>query len=254
RRIKLSGLIGAAVFWLIPALSLTIVAISARTLIDSQLYRNTGKTVKVMPETEQLSEVLPTPTSIAEQKKASANTLIPEPGRADPQMISDGIRALSDLGDALSATTSIAESEGAAASTVPKQPDRAEPRMTSEEIRALLDRGDALLSVADITSARLFYERAAALGNAQAAVRLGASYDPAFLAQTGLKSIRGDVTAAQYWYQRARDLGASEAGLVSIGQAIDPTGAAEKAATESFSEIVPERTITGDATPKSAES
>jgi TPR repeat protein len=210
--------------------------------------------MKIMRETEQLSKVLSTATPIAEPEKAQANNLIPEPGRADPQMTSDEIRALSDPGDALPATTSIAKSEEAAASTVPKQPDRAEPRITSEEIRVLLDRGDALLSVADITSARLFYERAAALGNAQAAVRLGASYDPAFLAQTGLKAIRGDLTAAQYWYQRARDLGASVARVASIGQAIDPTGATEKAVTESSAEIVPERTITGNPTPQSAES
>jgi len=206
---KLSRLTGPALLWLIPTMSLIVMAATGGPLVVAYLptaaAEGTPFLTMIAGALRPAKDLLASPTAEAERTTASAPS--PDPGSAAPRMTADA--------------------ELTTAST--PSPDRgsAEPQLTAEEIKALLARGDALLSMADVTSSRLFYERAVAAGDAQAALRLAATYDPSFLAQAGFKGVGGALAAAHYWYQRARDLG-SDADIASFGQQIESARAAEQ--------------------------
>jgi hypothetical protein len=234
RHIKLFGLLGAALFWLIPAFSLAVVVVAGKSLVDADAVRNgAGAAARSIIGIVQRSEDQPILPG-TDAGKAAAKSLVAEADRADQESPSD--RAEPQTAQPDPVEPQIAQLDHAEPS--PVQPDRAEPRLTSEKIRALLDRGDAFVSTADVEAARLFYERAAAAGNAEAAVRLGATFDPAFLTRAGLRNVRGDVTAAQYWYRRARDLEPNQSQLslqgTEMARASEPvvTGTPAEPATE----------------------
>ena len=189
-RTTLFGLLRPVIFWLVPALSLILVATIGKISIDAGIAQRAANALTIaMAGTVPSSESAPF-------SSAAASTLVVQPDHAERRS------AEPDRAESPSAEPNGVEQPSA-------EPNRAEPRLTPEEIKALLNRGDALVGTADIASARLFYERAATAGDAQAAVRLGATYDPAFLAQIKFGGVRGDRAIAQYWYQRARDLGAN---------------------------------------------
>ena len=225
---KLSRLTGPALLWLIPTMSLIVMAATGGPLVVAYLptaaAEGTPFLTMIAGALRPAKDLLASPTAEAERTTASAPS--PDTGSAAPRMTADA--------------------ELTTAST--PSPDRgsAEPQLTAEEIKALLARGDALLSMADVTSSRLFYERAVAAGDAQAALRLAATYDPSFLAQAGFKGVGGALAAAHYWYQRARDLG-SDADIASFGQQIESARAAEQVVTVSPAEPVTEPGTTGPA-------
>jgi hypothetical protein len=98
---KFCRLIGAALFWLIPAISLTILGISGKSLVEVDLLRMAAEaTAKAIPPAVQRGEDLPaTTTAEAEKIQPSSPTL--EASRAASQITPEQIRALLDRGDAL---------------------------------------------------------------------------------------------------------------------------------------------------------
>src|SRR5207237_367914 len=219
RHVTFSGPFLAALFWLIPTLSLAVVTIAGRSLVDAGVVETrpdaaaraiigvlqfgmdqvdkavTANAIvaqpnRAEPESAQLD------TAVPHVAQPSAETELPRPDASEQEMV-----------QAEPAGPQAAQSDNAERETV--EPDRAEARLTSEHITTLLNRGDGFLSMADIDAARLSYERAAGAGNSEAAIRLGATFDPEFLTRSGLRNIPGDVSAAKYWYRRARDLQAN---------------------------------------------
>jgi hypothetical protein len=223
QHVGFSGLFGAALFWLIPTLSLAVVTIAGKSLIEAGVVEiHPDAAARAIIGVARLGEhqaILPG----TEANPAAAKSLVAQPGgpelrTAQPDLAefhmsqpatAEPESAQPDRSETPSVQPDpvgpqLAKLDHAESQTV--QPERSEARLTAEQIRALLDRGDAFVSMADMNAARLSYERAAAAGNADAAVRLGATFDPAFLGQAGLTNVRGDVNAAEYWYRRARDL------------------------------------------------
>ena len=227
QHVRLSGLFGAALFWLIPTFSLAVVTLAGKSLIDAGAVQNTGdaaataiigvlqfgrdqvgkavipNTIVAQPNRAEPQSAQPD-TAVPHVAQPIAETELPRPDASGQEMV-----------QAEPAGPEAAQSDNAEHDTV--EPDRAEARLAPEQITALLNRGDGFLSMADIEAARLSYERAAGAGNSEAAIRLGATFDPGFLTRAGLRNIPGDVSAAQYWYRRARDMQASQLQLSSQG-------------------------------------
>ena len=97
---KLSRLIGAALFWLIPAISLMVLGTTGKSLIDADLLRRAAETAaKAIPRAIQRVEDLPA-TTTAEPEKIQP-TPAPEASRTPPEITPEQIRALLDRGGAL---------------------------------------------------------------------------------------------------------------------------------------------------------
>jgi hypothetical protein len=98
---KFCRLIGAALFWLIPAVSLTVLATTGKSLVDVDLLRVAAEaTAKAIPRAVQRGEDLPA-TTTAEAEKIQPSTPTSEASRTAPQITPEQIRALLDRGDAL---------------------------------------------------------------------------------------------------------------------------------------------------------
>jgi hypothetical protein len=228
QHVRFSGLFGAALFWLIPTISLAVVTVAGKSLIEAGVVETrpdaaaraiigvlhfgrdqvdkavTPNTIVAQPNRAEPQSAQPD-TAVSHVAQPIPETELPRPDASEQEMVQV------EPADPQAAQSDNAEHE----KTV--EPDGAEARLTSEQITALLNRGDGFLSITDIEAARLLYERAAVAGNSEAAIRLGATFDPEFLTRAGLRNTPSDVSAAQYWYRRARDLQANQLQLSSQG-------------------------------------